>query len=261
MELIVDGARNVRDLGGKVNSDGKKIKYNRIVRSSHLHYLTESGAEYLKNYGIKKIIDLRTEDEIKNNPDPKIEGIEHIWCPIFKELTVGVTESGKKEIKPTCAAERLVNLALIMGKDAREWMTELYVPLVCDEFSQKAYRNFFDILKNNRQGCVLYHCTSGKDRVGVGTVLFLSALGIPRDEIIADYLQTNKSVEKRTQDGIKLAKELGVDKEIIDIIPSVNGVEPEYIEKAFSIIEDFGGIYEFLYKKLGIDENYINELK
>lgn len=261
MELIVDGARNVRDLGGKINTEKKRIKTGRIVRSSHLHYLTNDGAEYLKNYGIKKIIDLRTDDEIKNNPDPKIEGIEYIRCPILKELNIGVTPPGEVAKKPTTAAERLVNLSLIMGKGAKEWMSELYEPFVKDEFCLNAYRRFLDILKDNKEGGVLYHCTSGKDRVGVGTVLFLSALGIPREEIIADYLQTNKSIENRTQDGVKLAKELGIDEEIIKLIPSVNGVEPEYIERALSIVDSFGSVYNFLYEKLGIDEDYINELK
>jgi protein-tyrosine phosphatase len=262
MELKIDGARNVRDLGGKINNKGEKIKFGRIVRSSHLSYLTDSGAKQLKNYGLKKVIDFRTEDEILNAPDYKMDGVEYLRCPILKELAVGVTPKTPTEDRESTPAERLVDLAVFMGKGAKDWMVNLYVPLVSDEFSLTHYREFFDILKDNKDGCILYHCTSGKDRVGIGTALFLSALGIPREEVIADYMQTNKSIEKRTQDGVNLAKQLGVDKEIIDIIPSIEGVEKEYIEKAFSIIDgSYDNIYDFLYDKLGIDEDYINELK
>jgi protein-tyrosine phosphatase len=39
-------------------------------------------------------------------------------------------------------------------------------------------------------GPVLAHCSAGKDRAGVTTALVLALLGVPREEIVADYVAT-----------------------------------------------------------------------
>jgi protein-tyrosine phosphatase len=36
------------------------------------------------------------------------------------------------------------------------------------------------------------HCTSGKDRTGVFSAILLTALGLPRDEVMQDYSLTNQ---------------------------------------------------------------------
>ena len=64
--------------------NGAKIKKGRIIRSSNLSVITEEDCEYLKDYGLKMIIDLRTDDEVSANPDRVIEGVKYIRCPILK---------------------------------------------------------------------------------------------------------------------------------------------------------------------------------
>lgn len=39
---------------------------------------------------------------------------------------------------------------------------------------------------------MLFHCSAGKDRTGFGAALLLTALGVPRDTVRADYLATNQ---------------------------------------------------------------------
>jgi protein-tyrosine phosphatase len=38
---------------------------------------------------------------------------------------------------------------------------------------------------------LLYHCTSGKDRAGWMTAIVLTALGVPRELVLRDYLLSN----------------------------------------------------------------------
>ena len=76
-------------------------------------------------------------------------------------------------------------------KAAEEYMAGLYRNLVMDPFSRQQYRKFFGILLDQKEGAVLWHCSAGKDRVGVGTALLLSALGVPRETILADYMMVN----------------------------------------------------------------------
>ncbi len=48
-------------------------------------------------------------------------------------------------------------------------MDKLYENLVMDEHAAAYYSRFFDILLEADDRAVLWHCTAGKDRVGVGT--------------------------------------------------------------------------------------------
>ena len=67
-------------------------------------------------------------------------------------------------------------------------MCELYRGLVTREFSVDHYRQFFALLLAQTDGTLLYHCTAGKDRVGVGTMLLLTALGVDWPVIVENYL-------------------------------------------------------------------------
>ena len=61
-----------------------------------------------------------------------------------------------------------------------EFMLKQYESLVHDEYSIKQYARFLDVLLHQNEGAVLWHCSAGKDRVGVGTALLLCALGVPK---------------------------------------------------------------------------------
>ena len=41
------------------------------------------------------------------------------------------------------------------------------------------------------EGTVLFHCFTGKDRTGIAAMLVLLALGVSREDAIADYMLTN----------------------------------------------------------------------
>ena len=46
---------------------------------------------------------------------------------------------------------------------------------------------------------MLWHCSAGKDRVGVGTSLLLTALGVPEDVILEDYVKVNDYVRDKNE--------------------------------------------------------------
>ncbi|MBQ7761857.1 MAG: tyrosine-protein phosphatase [Clostridia bacterium] len=256
MELYIDGAQNVRDLGG-IKCGDKTLKMGRVIRSSHIGYLTDKGEKQLTEKGLRMVVDFRSEPEILSSPDRVIDGVRYEKCPILKSLTVGLSRDGKKQT----VEEQVINIITTLGTGVRDWLARLYEPLVTDEFSINGYRRFFDLLKENKEGALLYHCAAGKDRVGTGTVLFLMALGASQEDIIKDYMLTNKSTAESTKRTIERAKEMGLDSDHIDCIPFVNGVIPEYIQVVFEVIEDRGGIEEYLKKCMGIDEKYLKELR
>lgn len=256
MELYISGAQNVRDLGG-IKCGDKMLKMGRVIRSSHIGYLTDEGEKQLMGNNLRVVVDFRSDPEILSSPDRIIEGVKYEKCPILKSLTVGLSRDGKKQT----VEEQVINIVTTLGVDVRNWLARLYVPLVTDEFSVNGYRRFFDLLKENKEGALLYHCAAGKDRVGTGTVLFLMALGASYEDIIKDYMLTNKSTEESTKRAIAKAREMGVDEPLVECIPFVNGVIPEYIQVVFEVIEKKGGIEKYLEECMGIDENYLKELR
>ncbi|MBR2025245.1 MAG: tyrosine-protein phosphatase [Clostridia bacterium] len=258
MEIKFQGAINARDLCDIPCVNGRKIKKGRIVRSSNLSQVTDEDKIKLVDYGLKIIVDFRTEDEVKKAPDKKIEGTEWFFNPIIKSLTLGITkkETFKRELK-----EIFLDFTIELGKTAPEWLADLYIPLVSDEFSLNNYRHFLDILKENKEGCVLFHCSAGKDRVGVGTMLILLLLGAKYEDILEDYLITNNSYQDIVVQAVALGRERNVDPEIIDVIGAVNGVDRHYLDKAYEIIMSHGSVETFFKNALNVDEKYIEEFR
>ena len=71
-------------------------------------------------------------------------------------------------------------------------MLKQYESLVHDEYSIKQYARFLDVLLHQNEGAVLWHCSAGKDRVGVGTALLLCALGVPKKTIYEDFMKNRR---------------------------------------------------------------------
>lgn len=259
MIINIGGLSNARDLCYLTGIDGRKIKKGRVIRSDNLSRLDGKGCEFLREYGLKRVVDLRTQAEIDSAPDKMIEGAEWIQNPILESLTEGITRKEDKEAQSL--EEILLNFSVSLGVAGVEWLRSLYIPLVSHEFSLKGYRRLMDILKDNRDGAVLYHCSAGKDRVGVGTAIFLSLLGVDRRDIINDYLLTNNSYRDVISRSEELGRKRGVSEEIIATIQPLSGVDISYINQAFSIIDSMGGIEAFAKNQLGIDEKYIEELR
>ena len=261
MRIEFEGISNARDLGGLVGADGKKIKFGRIIRSDNLSCATENDIKKLQEYGLKKIIDFRTEDEIKGSPDKLISGTTWMKNPILKSLTTGITrDKPKKEF--STLAEILLDFSRELGAGGKKWLASLYIPLVSDPFCLNGYRCFLDALKENQSGAVLYHCSAGKDRVGIGTLIFLSILGVSREDIIKDYLLTNQSYARVISEAKELGIKEGVAQEIIDTIEPLSGVDISYINTALDVIDNtHGGMNAFFKNQLQLDDCYIKELR
>ena len=63
--LTWEGCSNVRDLGGLPTADGGETAYGAVVRGDCPDRLTAAGWEALAAHGIRTIVDLRNEDELR----------------------------------------------------------------------------------------------------------------------------------------------------------------------------------------------------
>jgi hypothetical protein len=74
---------------------------------------------------------------------------------------------------------------------AHDHFRQLYRYLATSPEAVDAYARFFEILLASEGKPVLWHCTQGKDRTGVGAMLLLSALGLEEETILQEYMRTN----------------------------------------------------------------------
>ena len=138
-------------------------------------------------------------------------------------------------------------------KAAEEYMAGLYRNLVMDPFSRQQYRKFFGILLDQKEGAVLWHCSAGKDRVGVGTALLLSALGIPRETILADYMMVNTFTAEVVESRLEELNERLQNPQLIDCLRELMQVRESYLISVFQAIEDgYGTMDAFLEKEMGL---------
>ena len=75
-EIILSGAPNARDLGGIETADGRVLRPGRLIRSGMLSRLDDNDISYLKNAGLRTVVDFRTTAERLQKPDRLPGGVE-----------------------------------------------------------------------------------------------------------------------------------------------------------------------------------------
>ena len=244
---------NTRDLGALETEDGRHILPKRLLRSGSLYHISITDQDMLTHeYHLSTVVDFRTRMECLEKPDTIIEGVQYHEIPIVDEETLGITRLGS----PT---ELLRNFKEI----PEEFMLKQYESLVHDEYSIKQYARFLDVLLHQNEGAVLWHCSAGKDRVGVGTALLLCALGVPKKTIYEDFMKTNMYLDKEMEYMIRfLETKMIVDNQVMDKIRLFYRVKEEYLDIVFETIKkDFGSMDMFMKKALYMNPKNIEVLR
>ncbi len=171
----LEGATNLRDLGGYQTRDGRRVARGKIYRSAALHTLTDADLATLLRLGVRVVCDFRGETEQANAPSRLPASAQHHSLAI--QPTIGAS------------LRDLAENAEATGDHASAVLQAAYAAYPLDWAHR--YRAMFDLLLAE-QTPLLFHCTAGKDRTGVAAALILSALGVDRDTIKHDYLATNR---------------------------------------------------------------------
>jgi len=120
-----------------------------------------------------------------------------------------------------------------------------------DHLSKK-YKPMFDqLLTLETDKALMFHCTAGKDRTGVGAALILYALDVSEEVIFQDYEATNFYRKNGDEKMIKGMLAMGISE---PAARSVMAAKPEYLKAAFDAIKaQYGTIDAFLEKEIGLD--------
>ena len=264
--IKLEKLHNTRDLGGIKTQDGKMILPGRLIRSGTLYEATGEDIRILSDRcGLGTVIDFRTATERKQKPDPDMPGVRNIFNPILDEKTVGITfeeeEQEAEEGEPDAIKSILLHASSLGGKP-ETYVDRLYEDLVLNDHAAHSYSRFFDLLLEADDRAVLWHCTAGKDRVGVGTALLLTALGVQREAIIRDFVKTNDYVIGQVNQTCSLIEQETGDKGLADCVRVLFTVSEAYILRAFSAIEQsYGTIDQYLSERLFVTPEKRNELR
>lgn len=201
-----DGLPNTRDLGGLTGADGKTVRRGRLLRSGALIFGTDGDIARLRDeYRLRLVVDLRNNEELAELPDPmeQLPGAAFVHASIFEDRHAGITQ--EREAQLEAARKRVAE-----SGDPVDFMVMLYPAMLMDEVGQKGYQEFFEALLACEDGAALWHCHVGRDRCGMASVLVESALGVPVEQIRADYLATNLFAPAQlTADGAASLRSLG----------------------------------------------------
>lgn len=174
------------------------IKPCRIIRSQNLSHLTEEDKfKMFKLLNVKVVIDFRDKDEIISREDKLFEGVKYYNIPLLpdNDKLEEITRKYNKEGKLTYAEKLELMYDLDKEFSAIKIMEENYTTLLSHPYSINGYKKFLDIVKNNIDGAILFHCAGGKDRAGIAALLVQIILGVDIEDSRKDYLLTNDNYE------------------------------------------------------------------
>lgn len=167
--LPLGGAVNSRDLGGLPVAGGGRTRFGVAIRSDAPRSLDGADAERLRALGLSTVVDLRQPNERERDGSP---------------LATHGLDVHEVDVWGTLQATGWV--------PADPWdLNEFYLALL-----DHAGASFAEVVRRltHADGAALFHCTVGKDRTGLVAALLLESVGVPRDAVIIDYVQTDERI-------------------------------------------------------------------
>lgn len=171
-----EGCFNFRDIGGYPTADGRRVRWGRYYRAGRQDRMTEQDLARLEALGIRTQVDLRRPDEAQEQGPGPLQrfGAEYHNIPVI----------------PEGGTDQLSRLVGDTGISGRRYLGYL-------EFGPAPWLRLFELFAEADRHPMVLHCTAGKDRTGVSTAFLLSVLGVERALIEADYVLTNRDVERQ----------------------------------------------------------------
>ena len=245
--LPLEGGRNFRDLGGYATKDGHHVRWGRAFRSGVMTGLTEKDYAYLSAIRIRTVCDFRSADERRSEPTNWQAG-EVAYVAWDKEQNMG----GFREIM----ASGMPTAAAVKAMFARSYAD------MPEEFATQ-YQEMFQRLSSGEIP-LAFNCSAGKDRTGVAAALLLSALGVPRDTVVADYALSDKVVnyEQAMMGGKVNAAFEQMQRIPAEIRAPLMASDPEYIKATLDALDrKYGGVENYLRQRLGITDAQLAKIR
>ncbi len=234
--VALDGALNFRDLGGYATSRGA-TRRGLLYRSDALSTLSEGDIARLLDLGLATVVDLRHAKELEVSPGvfSAHAGVQYHHNP--------VAILGDADLPPH---ERLLVLDFAVH----------YVDMA--RLSSETFAFLFHLLAQDEAYPLVFHCAGGRDRTGVAAALILSAAGVSREDIVADYLISNEYLVPMMQRMRDSYAAQGIDPE--PILANLH-LREGYLAALLDMLQrEFGGVEGYL-GSIGITPNELTAFR
>lgn len=261
--LVLEGLPNTRDLGGYVTGDKKAVIPGRLIRSGALGGMTKQDEALLfGEYQVRTVVDFRTKLEADQSPEPELEGVEFLFCPILDEETAGFTHEDEEKSGDENLSNGFFKHVEKLNGNPQVYIDKLYQSLVLDEQAARQYGVFLNAVADAGEGAILWHCSAGKDRAGVGTALLLSVLGVPRETIIKDFVKTNEYLRPGTEKTVEAIRAVTSNPLTAECAKIMCEVRESYLKGVFEIIDQkFETMEAYVETVLGVSKQQQNRIR
>lgn len=232
--LTLQGASNFRDLGGYPAAGGKHVRWGRIYRSADISKLTDADLLTLQSRHVALVCDLRGPQEVAQAPDRLPTGARRLALP-----------AGSENIDP--------RLLMGGGKNVNRdsLMRAVYTNT---SFFKAKYKPMFDeLLALPASEAMLFHCSAGKDRTGIGAALVLTALGVDRATVLQDYAATDTYWQAGREQSLRRMTQAGMSAEAVKAVRPLLAANPAYLAGTFATLDQqYGSVDKYLASELGL---------
>lgn len=263
--LPLDGAINIRDIGGYKTKDGKFVKWGMLYRGDQLKALTPDDMKLLAESGLRGVIDYRSSHEMIYNPNrlpPSVARIAHCDPSSVMSEAAGSAVDLNEENQQLITALEQGDIPEEELNGRGQKVIRNYENLILSPLSQQAYRKMFHALLEPDQAPWLQHCRGGKDRTGVGVALLLLALGVDEDRILEDYALTDAIRQKRNALKMEQYRALTQNQRFLDYLESLIAARKAYLQASLRVLdEEFAGFPNYAREILELTDGDIQQLK
>ncbi len=250
----LEGQPNFRDLGGYASADGRTVRWGTVYRSGELSQLSDADVDKLGALRIKTVVDLRSPQEVSARGEGRLPpGAQSFPLPItssdmFAKLIPMFLKGDFSQVPPNMLDT--VNRVLVR------------------DFTEQ-YGGLLRALCEPKNRPLVFHCTQGKDRAGFGAAMVLSALGVPWETVVDDYLLSNQFRKEENDKLLGMMRGFAAQRDGANVeemsfsrVEALLYVKEQSIHAAHAeIIERYGSIDGFLTDGLGCSTESLARLR
>lgn len=222
---------NTRDLGGYETQGGTYSKAHKYIRASSPTNATKKDIQTLKDYGVKAVIDLRSDFEKKHQKNPFKDDldIDFYEVNLFDSTSASVVPDEVKQYKD---------------------LGGVYIYML--EGVKNQFKEIFDIFLKYPYEGVMFHCSAGKDRTGMIAALLLDLIGCHEYDIVKDYSESYENNKEINEGLLEMMK----DEEAKQYLNS----SPRYMMEFLDYLREHYGSSRGYLVEIGFSNQKIEEL-